>query len=119
MTKLELLLFAIFIFLSIIMLMFNIFIYKWIVNRAIKRYIKPHFIEQGYTIESKKFPGIFSSGAFKNQFLLGAFVMGWPSHNTYVDIYLVNESGKKKKATALISTLFLSIRNVKYRDYSN
>jgi len=119
MTNIKVLLLIVSIFLFFAVIGLNILIYKSIVRRAIKRSIKSYFIEEGYVITSQKYPGIFSSGAFKNSFLLGPFIMGWPYHNTYVDFYLISKDGRKKKTTVLISTLFLSIRKVKYMDYSD
>lgn len=101
----------------IIIIVINIIIYNWIVNRAVRKYVKSYLASKGYELYAKRFPGLFSSGAFKQELLFGIFIKGWPFHNTYVDVLSKNKIGEKKKTTVKISTSFLFIKDVKYKDY--
>ena len=45
----------------ILIILINVLIYKWIVNRAIKSYIKIYLESKGYELYGKQFPGFFFS----------------------------------------------------------
>lgn len=119
MTKFDLFILIIVLALFSTVIFLNIILYRYIVSRALKKHIKPYFYNQGYCIKSYKYPGLFSSGAFKNKILFGIFIMGSPFINFYVDIYSKNNNGVLRKTTVQISTIFLFIHKLKYKDYEN
>lgn len=64
-----------------IVIIIHVLIRKWIINIAIKQYIKPHLVKNRYEFSDKKKIGFFSSGAFKKQ-VSGFFIENWFSHYT-------------------------------------
>lgn len=96
----------------------NLLIYKWIVSRALKKYIKPHFSDLGYGITKTHFVGLFKSGDFiRDGFQFRPFMpSGYPLQSTYIYVYLHKNtvSDCQIRVTVKIMTLFLFIKNVEY-----
>lgn len=92
----------------------NVLIYRSIVKRALRKYIEPELNKNGYTFIEYKWPGLFSSGDFKQMKIsLITNKYGGILNVSYVDIYY--EAGNDtKKVTAKISTTLFFISGVSY-----
>lgn len=102
--------------LAIIFIVGNILLYKWTVNRALKKFIRPYFSNLGYKIKNVEFVGLLKTGDFKEEgFQFRPFMNnGNPIRSTYVYIYLYKDLDHPIRITAKISTLFSFIRKVEY-----
>ncbi|PWG78015.1 hypothetical protein [Pararcticibacter amylolyticus] len=102
--------------LAVVLVIGNMLIYRWVVSRAMKKFIRPYFTRIGYEIRQTKFVGLLKTGDFKVAgFPLRPFMpKGNPMQTTYVYLYLSKGSGPQVRITARIDTLFLFIRKVEY-----
>src|ERR1700744_2784325 len=84
-------------------------IYKSTVKRAIKKYIEPKLNEKSYAFIDYKWPGLLSSGDFKDlAFTLITNKYGNSAISYYADIYY-KAGNDTKRVTAKIDTSFFSI----------
>lgn len=102
--------------LAVILIGGNILIYKWTVNRALKKIIRPYFDDLGYTIKKVEFVGLLKTGDFKREgFELRPFLhSGNPMQTIYIYVYLYKDVNCPVRITAKILNLFLFIRRVEY-----
>jgi hypothetical protein len=102
----------------VLMIIGNILIYKFIVNRALKKIINPYFNSMGYEVEKAEFPGLFSTGDFKNPGfqIKPVFKNGSPWITYYLELFIKNKDKGSQtiRVTAKIATLFSFIRKVEY-----
>jgi hypothetical protein len=110
-----LLLYSLIILIFPLIVSINILIYRLIVRKALKRYIDPQLKEKGLSFISFKWPGLFSSGDFKNG-TLKLTVMnknGKVLNSVYAYIYYKDLSDIKR-VTARIDTKFGVIDGITY-----
>jgi hypothetical protein len=102
--------------LAIILVVGNVLIYRWIVSRALRKFIRPHFMDLGYKVQNVEFVGLFKTGDFKRSgFPLRPFMhSGNPMQTTYVYVYLSKDVNHQVRITAKINTVFLFIKKVEY-----
>jgi hypothetical protein len=102
----------------VLVVLLNILTYKLIVSRALKKIMKPYFNSLGYRIDKVEFPGLFSTGDFKNRGfqIRPVFKMGSPVNSTFVSLFLKPIENQREiiRITAKIETVFLFIRKVEY-----
>jgi hypothetical protein len=93
----------------------NILLYRVIVRKAVKNHIKPELKEKRLLFINFKWPGLFSSGDFKNNALALTLMNknGKVSNSVYAYIYYKDLSDIKR-ITARIDTKFGFIDSVTY-----
>ena len=103
----------IFLFPTIILL--NFCIYKYVVNKAIRKFIKPKLQSLGLTFSDYKWLGLFNHGNFKNDrfVLIPSLKSGYPVIATYIDVFY-DEGSNQKKVTVKIDAFFVFIVRVWY-----
>jgi hypothetical protein len=107
-----------FLFYSLVVLIFpviiglNILIYRLVVNKALKKYIKPMLVEKGLIFIEYKWPGLLSNGDFKPDDISFTIVNtnGNISNSKYAYIFY-KKASEIKKITVRIDTMFLFIIN--------
>jgi len=94
----------------------NVIIYRWIVRRALMKFIRPYFAELGFKVQKVKFVGLFKTGDFKRLgFQWRPFMhSGSLMQTTYVYVFLSNDLRKDIRITAKINTVFLMIKKIDY-----
>jgi len=99
----------------IVVILLNIFIERYVINRALKKFIIPKLKEKNYHFERYKWVGPFSYGDFgRARFTLGPFFKnGGPAISTYIYVYYEDDNSRKR-LTAKIDTLFFFIKRVSY-----
>jgi hypothetical protein len=98
------------------MIFFNIFFVRFLINRALKKFVKPKSESKGFTFLYYKWCGLFSFGNFKDD-KLGLTFGGDPRISIYVNIFYKG-SDFEKHFTVRIDTIFGFIRKVAYSDTS-
>lgn len=96
-------------------ILLNAFLIRYVINKAIRKFINPNLQAKGVTFVDYKWLGFFNHGDFKNDkfILIPSLTFGNPVISTYVDIYYL-ETTMKKKLTVRIDTSFVFIRRVLY-----
>lgn len=96
-------------------ILLNAFSIRYVINKAIRKFIKPNLQAKGVTFVDYKWLGFFNHGDFKNDkfILIPSMKAGKPVISTYIDIYYL-ETSVKKKRTVRIDTFFVFIRRVLY-----
>lgn len=95
----------------------NVFLYLYIVNKAVKKLINPYMTNLGYEIRKVRFSGLFSTGDFKRGGFDFRSVMaaGQPINSIFAYVYIENvKTGVTRRITAKITTLFWFIKKVEY-----
>lgn len=97
------------------LILLNFCIYKYVINKAIRKYIKPKLQSFGFTFLDYKWLGFFNHGNFNNDklVLLPSLKSGYPVIATYVDVFY-NEVSNSKRVTVRIDTFFIVILRVSY-----
>jgi len=93
----------------------NVYAFKYIVNKAIRKFIKPKLQSAALTLTNYKWLGLFNHGDFKDDkfILFPGLKGGYPVISTYINIYY-DEALIEKKATVRIDTFFVFIVSVLY-----
>jgi len=107
---------------SLVVLVFAIMIglpiltYRITINKAIKSYIIPKLEEKGFDFIEYRWPGLFSTGSFKDDnFKLTVMNKNGNSISSrYVDIVYYKPSGETHKITARITSKFFFIDQVSF-----
>jgi hypothetical protein len=88
---------------------------KFIINKAIRKFIKPKCRAGGIVFVKYKWLGFFDHGDFKDDkfILLPSLKSGYPVISTYIDVYYTEES-IEKKLTVRIDAFFVFIIRVLY-----
>lgn len=96
-------------------IMLNFYSIKYVVNKAIRKFIKPKLQSVGFKFSDYKWLGFFNRGNFKNdKFILFPSVRGgYPVISTYIDVFY-NEGSNQKKVTVKIDSFFVFIVRVLY-----
>jgi hypothetical protein len=96
-------------------ILLNFFIVKYLINKAIRKYITPKLQRAGLTFSDYKWLGFFDHGNFKNDkfILLPSVKGGYPVIATYIDVFY-DEGSNQKKVTVKIDTFFVFIVRVLY-----
>jgi len=96
-------------------ILLNFLLFKFIVNKAIKKYIKPKLDSAGLIFTSYNWLGFFNRGDFKNDkfVLLPSLKGGYPVIATYIDVFY-SKGAIQKKLTVRIDTFFIIIIRVIY-----
>ncbi|HWY38449.1 MAG TPA: hypothetical protein VNY73_07810 [Bacteroidia bacterium] len=97
------------------LILLNFGMYRYVVNKAIKKHIKPKLQSAGLTFTDYKWLGFFNHGDFKNDrfILLPSVKGGYPVIATYIDVFYY-EASVKRKVTVRIDTFFIYILRVLY-----
>ena len=98
-----------------VVILLNIYIPKYIINKALNKFVKPMLQNKGLTFIKYKWCGFLSTGNFKDDSIGITFSSknGSPSNSVYADVlYLENNS--EKSITIKIDTLFGFIKRVKF-----
>jgi hypothetical protein len=113
--KTMILLYTLAILLFPLIIALNMLIYRLIVKKALKKYIEPKLTQRGLLFIDYKWPGLFSSGDFKDQALTITIMNknGNIFNSVYTYVYY-KESNETKKITARIDTIFWFIKKVTY-----
>ncbi len=104
-----------FILVAILIFVFgNIWIYRYIVKKAIRLYLNSYFESRNLSIVRTKFAGLVDSGDFDTPFfqILPVSKGGKIFNNTYVDIYTEDSLGRECRYTVKVKTFFLGIQKV-------
>lgn len=104
--------------LAIILVVSNVLMFRWIVSRALNKFIRPYFMDLQYKVQNVEFVGLFKTGDFKRSgFPLRPFMhSGKPTQTTYVYVYLSKNVNHQVRITAKINTVFLFIKKVEYSE---
>ncbi len=100
----------------IVVILLNIFIAKYIIKRAVKRFVIPTLENKGLVFKDYKWVSFFQFGDFKDEKVAfrPSLTGGSPYISLYVYIYYMDSDSKNKRITIRIDTLFLFIRKVEY-----
>jgi RHS repeat-associated protein len=98
-----------------IVIILNIYQTKYLIKRALKRFVIPKLKEKGFTFKGYRWVGFFKFGDFKDEVitLRPSFTGGSPFLSIYVYIYYI-DTDLEKRITVKIDTLFLFIKKVSY-----
>ncbi len=109
------LLYSLLILIFPLIIFLNIFFYRIMVGNALRRFIKPNLNAKGLVFVEYKWPGLLSSGNFKDDTpeLRIASKNGRSTNSIYAYIYY-SDLRYTKKITVRINTKFLTINNVDY-----
>jgi len=102
------------IFVIVIGFSVNYLIYKRIVSRALRSFIKPYLESQQLKLTSTKFTGLFNNGDFDYGGITVTLVpeMGKFTLSTYIYVFTFSEDEKSIRFTAKIHCKFLFVRKV-------
>jgi len=104
-----------------VVILLNIYIPKYIINKALNKFVKPMLQNKGLTFIEYKWCGLLSTGKFKENSIGITFSSknGSPVNSVYADVlYLENNS--QKSVTIKIDTIFWFIKRVNFsRDTFN
>ena len=102
---------------AFIVMAINVFIFRFIVDKAIKKHIRPYLKKLGFEIDKSEWVGLFGSGDFTENepSRIPYMPYGNPMQTVYVYVYIrkVNEI-QTIRITAKIMTFFFFIRRVEY-----
>jgi hypothetical protein len=100
-------------YLTLILLM--IYVHKFVIKKAINRFIRPDLQAKGLAFVEYKWLGFFNRGDFKNDafVLIPSLTFGYPVTSIYIDVFYSN-GPKKERMTVRIDSSLLFIRKVLY-----
>jgi len=93
---------------------------KYLIYRAIKKFVKPALENKGLTYINYKWCGFFSHGSFKDDPIEITFISskyGNSSNSIYADVYY-DDNKSQKSITIRIDTVFGFVKRIAYSDDS-
>jgi hypothetical protein len=98
-----------------VIILLNLYTKKYIITKAIRKFIKPKLQASALTFTNYKWLGFFNHGDIKDDkvILIPGLKNGGPVISTYIDIYY-NEKSTEKKVTVKIDSFFIFIVRVLY-----
>jgi len=103
----------------VIVIIVNICIFRYIINRALKKSVIPLLKSKGLVFIGYKWVGLFDTGDFEeNTIDIGpSMSFGRANLSIYIYVNYYTVSKQKTRVTVRIDTLFLFIRKVAYSNH--
>lgn len=106
---------AIILFGIVFTILLNILIYKYLVNKAIKKYILPYLIVNKLKFIKVIPVRIFSTGDFPNNGIrIRPFSLGFPMFSIYLYVYYYNIENITIKRTVKVSCILFFIKKIEF-----
>jgi len=102
----------------VIVIVANIFTCRFVINRAVQKYIVPHLKSKGLIYHRYKWVGLIGTGDFDESTVVirPTISFGAPKVSIYIYVYYYTKQSMEDRITARIDTLFMFIRKVEYSD---